>query len=590
MGIFERMSKILKSNINSEMSRAQDPEKTLDQMIGEMTQAIEEARRYVAEVVQSERQLEAEKTKAVRNAREWGARAERAVITGREDLARDALTRKKHFEAAATDYQQQWEVQHATTVQLQQQLDTLMRRHSEAIRNRNLLIARQRAAIAQERMGRAMQGVNTLNPNTAAGQIEQDIRQLEYRNAAQAEVNNLTPDQKLERELAQLEATSAVDEDIESIRNRYNPAPPPPPRPRELWFEGSESRQLPSGQPVERPPAKRPDPWFEEEAPRPPPKPVNPWFEEDTTAAIPKNNAQPAPPRPEPWFDNNESQPASTAPEVPPRQTDYWFDDNNAPTAPTVSSPEARKQTDYWFDESQASKPAQAVPEPPQSRSIWFDDAPAPAPTAAPTLEDELDDLRPLRVGDMLPDERTLQTGASVSLSATAPGVDKLLIAVGWELASASDRKALQLASGVVLSTAEGKARSSADFVSYKQLRSDNGAVEYVGTSFDGEDDDEFIRVDLSTVPAEVTRLTFVLSLRDGQTFKGVAACWLRVLKLANTTHTELTNFLWQGESSETALIMGEVYRYNEGWKFKGLGLDSAGGLPALLQSYSLAI
>ena len=123
MGILDRMSTILRSNINAALDKAEDPEKMLDQIIRDMASAIEEAKGQVAGVIAQEKQLEAEKRNAEKSSREWSDRAEKAIRAGRDDLAREALRRKKDFEGIATTYQTQYDSQHEMTSKLRSQLE-----------------------------------------------------------------------------------------------------------------------------------------------------------------------------------------------------------------------------------------------------------------------------------------------------------------------------------------------------------------------------------------------------------------------------------------------------------------------------------
>src|SRR5687768_9597313 len=104
MGILDRMSRLLRANINDLIDRAEDPEKMLNELLREMSDSIREARVQVANMIAQEHTLEAELQDAQREAREWDRKAELAVVNSKDDLAREALRRKRDSESIASVY------------------------------------------------------------------------------------------------------------------------------------------------------------------------------------------------------------------------------------------------------------------------------------------------------------------------------------------------------------------------------------------------------------------------------------------------------------------------------------------------------
>src|SRR5690606_25144207 len=90
----DRMSRLIRANVNDIIDRAEDPEKMMNELLREMSSGISEARTQVATMIAQEKEIEGEYKAAQKDARDWQAKAELAVSRGRDDLAREALRRK----------------------------------------------------------------------------------------------------------------------------------------------------------------------------------------------------------------------------------------------------------------------------------------------------------------------------------------------------------------------------------------------------------------------------------------------------------------------------------------------------------------
>src|SRR5688500_20343256 len=108
MGIFSRLGTLIKSNINDLITKAEDPEKMLTQVLIEMTQQLTEAKKAVAVAIADEKKLQKQYTAETDKSKEWERKAMVAVRAGDDGLARQALSRKNEHETIATQYQQQW--------------------------------------------------------------------------------------------------------------------------------------------------------------------------------------------------------------------------------------------------------------------------------------------------------------------------------------------------------------------------------------------------------------------------------------------------------------------------------------------------
>jgi tellurium resistance protein TerD len=188
----------------------------------------------------------------------------------------------------------------------------------------------------------------------------------------------------------------------------------------------------------------------------------------------------------------------------------------------------------------------------------------------------------------------SLQKGGNISLTKTEPGLEKVIVGLGWD-ARMTDGSPFDLDASIFLVTASGKVRSDYDFIFYNNRKSQDGSVEHLGDNVTGvgEGDDEVIRIDLVNVPQEITRLIFAVSIYEAearkQNFGMVSSAYMRVLN--NATRSEISRYdLSEDASLETSMIIGEVYRHNTEWKFKAVGQGFRGGFPELIRSFGVNV
>ena len=215
MGMFTKLSTLIKSNINDLISRAEDPEKMLNQIIIDMRDQLAKAKREVAAAIADERKLKAQLDEEVKQARDWEHRAMLAVKEGRDDLAKQALIRQQEHAERAQVIQQTWQEQAAETENLKGSLRRLNDKSEEAKRKRNLLIAKQKRAQAQRRIHETMSGLSDSSAFEAFNRMAEKIEEEERRSIAQAEVSQALGGDSLEQDFVRLEAGSSGGADVE---------------------------------------------------------------------------------------------------------------------------------------------------------------------------------------------------------------------------------------------------------------------------------------------------------------------------------------------------------------------------------------
>jgi len=206
MGIFHKLSTLLKSNINDLIVKAENPEKMLNQIILDMRDQLAKAKREVAAAIADERKLRAQLDDEVKHTRDWEHRAMLAVKEGRDDLAKQALIRQQEHAQRGATIEQTWSAQAQETEKLKGSLRQLNDKIEEAKRKRNLLIAKQKRAQAQKRIHETMSGLSDTSAFEAFNRMAEKIEESERRTLAQVEVNEALEGDTLEQDFVRLEA------------------------------------------------------------------------------------------------------------------------------------------------------------------------------------------------------------------------------------------------------------------------------------------------------------------------------------------------------------------------------------------------
>ena len=175
MGIFDRISQLLKSNMNDLISKAEDPEKMLTQILDDMRGQLVKAKQQVAVAIADEKRLRDQADGEYKQAQDWERRAMLAVQEGRDDLAKQALVRHAEHLAHGQQYEQTWESQRSESEKLKNSLRDLNDKIEEAKRKKNLLVARQRRAQAQQRIAETMSSLSEKSAFEAFARMEERI-------------------------------------------------------------------------------------------------------------------------------------------------------------------------------------------------------------------------------------------------------------------------------------------------------------------------------------------------------------------------------------------------------------------------------
>lgn len=214
MGLFDRVSRVVRANLNSMVSSAEDPEKILDQAIIDMQEDLVQMRQAVASAIASQKRVEQQYNKNQSEANTWHQRAQLALQKGDENLAREALTRKKGNLETANALKAQLDTQTTQVDQLKRNLLALESKISEAKTKKDMLKARASAAKANEQLQSTVSGLNTGSAMAAFERMEDKVMQMEARSQAAFELGGAD----LESQFAQLESGSVVDDELAAMK------------------------------------------------------------------------------------------------------------------------------------------------------------------------------------------------------------------------------------------------------------------------------------------------------------------------------------------------------------------------------------
>jgi phage shock protein A len=190
VGIMDRLSRLIRANINYELDRAEDPEKMLGQILRDMQSSNATARAQTVAMIAQEKELEAELAHTRRLASEWGHKAEIAVSLGKDDLARQALRRKLDNEENGRVYEQQLNTQKQVVARLKDQLGQLEIKYQAMLSRRDVLVARHRLAAAQETVAKGLTSITEASAPAEMERMERKIRSQEARAIAMVELTD----------------------------------------------------------------------------------------------------------------------------------------------------------------------------------------------------------------------------------------------------------------------------------------------------------------------------------------------------------------------------------------------------------------
>jgi phage shock protein A len=230
MGLIDRLVRVIRANLNNLIGQAEDPEKVLEQAVEDMQQDLIQLRQAVAQAIATQKRTERQASQAESTAQEWYRRAQMALSSEDENLAREALTRRKSYQETAKAMRTQIEQQSGVVTKLKENMRTLESKISEAKTKKDLYIARARSAQASQKINEMLGNVGTGSALKAFEQMEEKVMQLEAQSEALEELGS----NDLEKRFATLEGSDDVNSELAKLKAKM--------------VSGTQSAQLPSSQ------------------------------------------------------------------------------------------------------------------------------------------------------------------------------------------------------------------------------------------------------------------------------------------------------------------------------------------------------
>jgi phage shock protein A len=216
MGLIDRVSTLVRANLNDLLDRAEDPEKLIRQLLIDMNNQLRQMKEQVAVSIADERRLHQRYQESEATAKEWERKAELAVDKGEDELAKEALARRNSYSESAQGFNEQWQEQSTQVKELKDALQQLESKIQEAEAKKDLLIARSRRAKAETQIRETLAGIGKSSAAADFERMEEKVAVQEARAEAAAELDSDT----LEQKFAVLEQETSLDEDLAALKAR----------------------------------------------------------------------------------------------------------------------------------------------------------------------------------------------------------------------------------------------------------------------------------------------------------------------------------------------------------------------------------
>lgn len=223
MGLFDRLKRVVGANVNDLISKAEDPEKMLEQALLEMQEDLVQLRQGVAQTIAAQKRTEKQYNDALNEINKWQRNAQLALQKGDENLARQALERKKTYTETSTALKTSLDQQVTQVDTLKRNLIQLESKISEAKTKKEMLKARITTAKAQEQLQGMVRGLSTSSAMSAFERMEEKVMIQEARAQSIGELAS----EDLDSQFARLESGSDVDDELAALKASLAPAPEP---------------------------------------------------------------------------------------------------------------------------------------------------------------------------------------------------------------------------------------------------------------------------------------------------------------------------------------------------------------------------
>jgi phage shock protein A len=217
MKVMKRILQVIRANVNSLVSNAENPEKILEKAFMEMQENLVQLRQGVAAAIATQKRTERQAAAASSQSEEWHRRAQLSLQQGNESLAREALTKRRFYQETATTLTNQIHQQQDIVAKLKQDMRTLELKLAEVKTKKDMYIARARSAAASYRLQEMLTITSDTSSLSALERMEEKVLQIE----SQSEAMNLLGSDDLEQKIASLNPEQDIDTELTAMKT-YN--------------------------------------------------------------------------------------------------------------------------------------------------------------------------------------------------------------------------------------------------------------------------------------------------------------------------------------------------------------------------------
>jgi len=216
MAIFERISDLVRANVNDLIDKAEDPEKMVKQIIIDMEAQIRNATQGLGTAMGSLNQVKRQLQNAKEQSNVWQNKAKMCLEQGNEELAKQALENKVKQDQMATQYQEMATSMEAQVTEMKAQIDVLKQKLEEARSKQSMLVARSKMADAKSQMAKTLGNMDSKSAFAKMDKMEQKIEQKESQADAFSEVSGV---QESDADpFAQMDKENSINEELEKLK------------------------------------------------------------------------------------------------------------------------------------------------------------------------------------------------------------------------------------------------------------------------------------------------------------------------------------------------------------------------------------
>jgi phage shock protein A len=217
MGLLERVSTLIRANLNDMIDRAEDPEKLIKQVILDMDNQYLQVKTQVAVSIADQHMLEKKLRENEDAGREWMRKAELAVEKQQDDLARTALDRFQTSQKLALSYREQVDDQKLQVETVKNALIKLEQKLDEAKAKRDLFLARHRRGVALGKAARAQSAIGDNSRSAAFDRLQDRVNHTEAIASAEVELFNENATDRL----ARLDRDTEVERLLTELKSKH---------------------------------------------------------------------------------------------------------------------------------------------------------------------------------------------------------------------------------------------------------------------------------------------------------------------------------------------------------------------------------